>query len=553
MNPLSPEARRLLQELLDEQLTTNVVPQEASLRARHHSTPWLVDELLRGDLAVSHASRLSVSLGGLAALGGSAAQAEQARARELYDVLKQAHVNDPGKTWGLEDLAALPLWQGGSRDDIGRLLRLFSPLGIFPTSSSSAEGLITSVTVSPKIFSVDPFAPPPLADEAEDAEVTVTIRYFLGIREATWSPEGVSLLAGPNGAGKSSILLGLSFLSSYFESDLSTAIQRIGGARNLRNIFALDDQPTTLAITHGQVHWELQLAAEGAAINPNPGELLRIGDQVLLRRGLFSTEWYLRTNRHYTNSGDCCLRAALRWDFPEKPLLAGLIRLLKNIRFYPSYNLEGVRRESVTWQGDGYLHPSGKNLYGVLRNWRSAPRQYSESFSWVLHHLKRAFPDVVDNIEFPSNGDGVNGTLYLKGVSDIRSNLALHRASDGILIGLLHLTAVAGMPTGGLIALDEMENQLHPHAIRMLLAAIRQRAEDHGFRVLLTTHSPVVMNEFRDEPEQLFILARDLEKMPLALTEARSEDALLQVQLGELYSRLDFAAPDLSDLSSQAD
>ena len=226
-------------------------------------------------------------------------------------------------------------------------------------------------------------------------------------------------------------------------------------------------------------------------------------------------------------------------------MLERLVTLVSELQTYPSYSLDRVRREAISWGGDTLLHPSGRNLYAVLRNWRSAPRQFSGNFEWVLRHLKLAFPDVVDNVEFPANGTDVHGILYLRDARNEQHSLPLHRASDGVLVGLLHLTAVAGVSPGGLVALDELENQLHPHAIRVILAAIRELAEERTLTVILTTHSPVVMNTFRETPEQFFILGKNLPRQPLALTEQHDEDALLQVQPGEFYDRLDFAAPDL--------
>ncbi len=96
-----------------------------------------------------------------------------------------------------------------------------------------------------------------------------------------------------------------------------------------------------------------------------------------------------------------------------------------------------------------------------------------------------------------------------------------------------------------MVAFDELENQLHPHAIRTLLAAIRERASIQQLTVVVTTHSPVVMNQFRDDLEHVFVLDRSDPDRPLprTLTELHTEEWLAQAKLGTLYERLAFASP----------
>ena len=111
------------------------------------------------------------------------------------------------------------------------------------------------------------------------------------------------------------------------------------------------------------------------------------------------------------------------------------------------------------------------------------------------------------------------------------------------MTGLLQLTAVVGARPNAIIAFDEMENQLHPHAIRSLLKAMREQAAQRDLTIIITSHSPVVMNAFRNEPQQFFVLQPDADRTPVPLTELHDEDWLAAFSLGDLYDRLDFAAP----------
>jgi hypothetical protein len=59
---------------------------------------------------------------------------------------------------------------------------------------------------------------------------------------------------------------------------------------------------------------------------------------------------------------------------------------------------------------------------------------------------------------------------------------------------------------------------------------MRRRSEEQDFTIILTTRSPVVMNEFRDEPEQVFVLDRSdpSRALPVVMTDLHSEEWLAQ-------------------------
>jgi predicted ATPase len=135
--------------------------------------------------------------------------------------------------------------------------------------------------------------------------------------------------------------------------------------------------------------------------------------------------------------------------------------------------------------------------------------------------------------------------IFSPDARDAAEGLLPDRMADGLLTGLLHLTAVAGASKGAVLAFDELENHLHPHAIRSILSAMRRRSEEMGLKVILTTHSPVVLNALREEPEQVFVLNHGQPTVanPGRMSDLHSEEWLAQSKLGSLYEQLAFAAP----------
>jgi len=161
----------------------------------------------------------------------------------------------------------------------------------------------------------------------------------------------------------------------------------------------------------------------------------------------------------------------------------------------------------------------------------------------VIDRLRIAFPDLVDDLEFEPDGSPSVFPPDSRGPHD---RIPLHLMADGLITGLLHLTAVAGAPANSMLAIDEMENQLHPHAIRSILRAMRERAAERNLTIVLTTHSPVLMNEFGDCPGQIFVLDYRNGSTPTKLDEIKSAEWLSLFSLGDLYDRMKFAAPAIS-------
>jgi predicted ATPase len=347
-------------------------------------------------------------------------------------------------------------------------------------------------------------------------------------------------VAGPNGSGKTTLLEAFAFLRDAFLRGVSQAIALQRGAAGLRRLGASRPNEVVLGLKVGDVSWELRLSVEGGTVSEFPGETVKTGVRILVRRANHAPEWYLgRERRQPDPDGRTCLRAT--WDTRPSTTLAPLVEALRGFCDYRNYALDSLRNGGGGAEGDQRLAPAGQNLFIVLRNWKAAPRRFSDQFAWILRQARRAFPGMIDDIEFdPPVGQVVPSRLYMPGS---RTALPMYRAADGLLVGLLHLAAVASATRNSLIAIEEIENHLHPHAIRSLLAAMREIAEERRLSILLTTHSPVLMNEFREHPEQLYVMEPGRSTLPVLLTELHDPEWLVHFSLGDLYDRMEFGAP----------
>lgn len=80
--------------------------------------------------------------------------------------------------------------------------------------------------------------------------------------------------------------------------------------------------------------------------------------------------------------------------------------------------------------------------------------------------------------------------------------------SEGILYFLALLAIIHQPDPPKLLLLEEPEKGIHPRRIREVLDLIFELAEEKDVQVIMTTHSPLVVDYFSDTPESVFILEK---------------------------------------------
>jgi hypothetical protein len=370
------------------------------------------------------------------------------------------------------------------------------------------------------------------------APITLRVSNFRSIERLEWSPHGVCLLAGPNGSGKTTTLKALSFLRSLFTLGHEAAFNQVDGVAFRRQGADATDH-VEFEVSVSDITWKLRFPMSAQGLRGTYGEELRRGTNVVVRAAMFQEEWFLDGQRHpLDQAGRCCSKVL--WDRGDADWMRPLVDALTGMRVHLAYGINEIHRVEPVTRSDSYLHPTGRNLWSVLANWKAAPSRYRGQFEWVIQETVKAFPDLLRTIEF----DRGLPVLFSPGAADDTDGLPPNLQADGLLTGLCHLTAVVGAQPGSLVAFDEMENQLHPHAIRSLLEAMRDQAEKRDLTIVLTTHSPIVLNEFKGREDQVYVLERGWKgALPVRLDEVRDEAWLSHFALGDLYEREQFGAP----------
>lgn len=367
--------------------------------------------------------------------------------------------------------------------------------------------------------------------------ITFRSRNFRCLGHFEWSPTGTCLLSGPNGAGKTTTLDMLRFLRAVFVSGHEAGFHAARGGDHFPSRGAASEALVEFEVVAADVHWRLRFPMSNAGLRGSFGEELYHKDKIVLRAAAYAETWFLGAKAMPLDDTRCC--AKVLWDRGEAPWMEPLVRGLYDLRTYDFY-LNQVQDGTTKEDSNAFLHRTGKNLWAVLANWKQAPLRFRGQFDWVMAQARLAFPDLIDTIEF----DRGEAFIFPPGATDPADGLPPRRQPAGLLTGLLQLTAVMGAKPGSILAFDEVENQLHPHAIRAIIEAMREQSLQRDLTIILTTHSPIVMNEFKGREDRLYVMERvEGRAVPIALDEARPAAWLSHFALGDLYEREKFSAP----------
>jgi predicted ATPase len=369
--------------------------------------------------------------------------------------------------------------------------------------------------------------------------LTLHAQNFRVLRRLVWPLREMSVLTGANGAGKTTTLLALKTLRSAFDRGLPEAVSlSLGGSYNLRNHAAAEDEPVELGLDADDLSWRVRLIPRSATVDHLTDERLTRGDETIFLRDSLGNFFYRGQRQDLT--AVAAERLGLRLvveNHPEDQDAARMAAAIRHAQVFYDPDIWGLREGGSKATEDRHLHTRGRNVFTMLRKWRDR-REDALRFAFVHEGLKAAFPGVYDGLDFDA-GQTITALVHRKG--DETPNPISHEA-NGLIAMLLLLAQVAATHAGGLVAIDEPEDSLHPYAIRTFLRLARSWATRNDLTVIVTTHSPVLLNAFNAEPDRIFVLERGCEVLPVRLDELRDREWLSNYLLGDLYTGGDFAA-----------
>ena len=374
----------------------------------------------------------------------------------------------------------------------------------------------------------------------------MTLRNYRSIEACAVSLETLTLLVGPNGSGKSNFLDALRLTTDSLRTSLDHALRERGGLAEVRrkshghpNHFAvhldflLDGIPGffkfVVAARSGGYEIQSETCAWGTDVY-----VVRRGDVI---KPPASVSPPAASDRLYLVSA-----AGL-------PSFRRVFDALSNMGFY-NVSPAKIRELQAPDQGD-LLDREGANLASVLERLAKARPQAKTR---IEEYLARVVPGI-EGVE-PSRVHHIETLLFKQRVDPAKGALKFPaiNMSDGTLRALAVLTALfqyGDRVAPRLVGIEEPETALHPAAAGLLLDCLRDGATER--QVIVTTHSPDLLDSDKIEPEQLVAVATVGGKTKVGRVDAAGRDALRNslYRAGELL-RLNQLEPDPGTISDEA-
>jgi predicted ATPase len=319
----------------------------------------------------------------------------------------------------------------------------------------------------------------------------VRVRNFKSIIDANVDLSPVTVLVGRSGVGKSNFVQALQVLRNILSGQAQSEQQQWA---QLRPAMA-SEAPTIVEVEFSiagmaeAFRYELSLNKIGPQQPPNE-ERLDLGDRCLFHQkgGSPGPSWLVEPELvHVPNPG---------------PIMLGRIPSISEIVIAFTALTSGFGRYAFSDQvlRQGTSNHEARGLADDAANFLDALKDIASNLQdlrvrkSIVAVLQRVNPSVssieLDNIQRPTNvvvGHKFNGkTLELR----------LHQESDGFRRVYAHMLALYQRPPKQTLIFEHPEDGIHPGALSLLADEFKAAPEQGRGQVILTTHSPRLLDHF---------------------------------------------------------
>jgi len=350
----------------------------------------------------------------------------------------------------------------------------------------------------------------------------VYIRNYKSIGQANVEVSPLCVFVGPNGAGKSNFIDALAFVHDSLSESIDLAFKNRGGIGVVRR--RSGGHPTHIGF---RLILELQdgLSADYAfEIAARPTERFSIAHERCIVSRLMSEEYRFELRNGEFSEKIPGIRPRVSPD--RLALFAAsateefrpVYDFLTSMRFYSITPLR-VRELQDPDQGD-YLKRDGSNAAAVLRRLRE---EDTDRYDRVCRLLSKV-AEGIRKVEYRAIGQ--KETLQFKqdvGLKDPWTFDGLSM-SDGTLRALGVLLAAYQPGIHSVIAIEEPEATVHPAVTELIVGVLMDAT--HQRQVLLTTHSPDILNQKDLKDTQIRIVTMQSGRTLISALSESSRDAI---------------------------
>ena len=338
---------------------------------------------------------------------------------------------------------------------------------------------------------------------------SIKLKNFKAFKDAEMKKiPNFSVVVGANGTGKSTLFSLFGFLKDAFQSNVTTALTRLGGSRGFSEVRSRNSK--------GPIYIELKYRPQAG--NPLATYILEIDEEdgraivsreiLQYRRGSKGKPWQflnfssgvghavtnelesvenesdLRREDHKLKSPDILAIKGLA-QFERFPAVVSLGNLIENWHI-SDFHISRARMDQEAGYAE-HLSSKGENLSLVIQYLYNQHRQV---FVEILTRLKNRIPGIT-NIESKTTEEGRVLLKFQDG--NFEDPILARYISDGTIKMLAYLTLLYDPKPHPLLCVEEPENQLYPKLLWELAEEFRSYAH-RGGQVFVSTHSPDFLN-----------------------------------------------------------
>lgn len=326
---------------------------------------------------------------------------------------------------------------------------------------------------------------------------TINVKNFKAVRDSGTVKLGpLTALVGNNGSGKSSLIEALETYQAIVAGGLDVAMQRFMGIEHVQNKRAKPDTPIRFDLRvrgpFGRTHLSMSVASDASR-----GAYAIIDETVACKAHLMLQGFTEQEKQQFKT----------RWN-------TGFSMLGSNVYLFDYANIvESWQFLALAPDRMGYPLPQkrtggrvrlardGSNIAEFLLELRELDARALEgiiqTMAYVLPYARDLQPAITSELERKAWLQLTEGDFKLPG----------WMLSTGTLRVLALLALLRHPIPPPLIVIEEIENGLDPRSIHLLVEEIRTAVLSGTTQVILTTHSPYLLDLLK--LDQLVLVARD--------------------------------------------
>lgn len=207
---------------------------------------------------------------------------------------------------------------------------------------------------------------------------------------------------------------------------------------------------------------------------------------------------------------------------------------VNGLRSFTIYSLEESSLRSLDSMPSTKLGRTGKGLLPYLKELSKTDEGRA-----VLKEVKENMQviDWFEDMEMPEQGLAQDSTLILKDryVDETLAYFDQRSANEAFLYLLFYFTLFISEETPSFFAIDNIESSLNPKLCRLVISTLMKLAQKHKKQVILTTHSPFVLDGIDKLSEENCLLVASRNSDGFTVVNRITENRNKSISLSEAW------------------